>query len=110
MKGPRHTRWTGPLRRAWASAPSSWNRSRGGGRGRSTVGVQGHFTAPAKRLRADHRLATAARQPHGRFVPSDGRAVLTKASGAPPDGDPCWEVVDMQTEPAAAVAVETRAD
>lgn len=38
--------------------------------------IQGHFTAPAKRLRAEHRPA-ARRTANSRtsFVPSDGRAV-----------------------------------
>jgi hypothetical protein len=37
--------------------------------------VQGHFNAPAKRLRAEHRRPHADRPTHGQFRPSDGRAV-----------------------------------
>jgi hypothetical protein len=42
---------------------------------------QGPFTAPAKRLRAEHRRPRAERRPHGQFRPSDGRAVLYEAFG-----------------------------
>ena len=31
--------------------------------------VQGHFTAPAKRLRAEHRRLATERRPHGQFRP-----------------------------------------
>jgi hypothetical protein len=40
--------------------------------------VQGHFNAPAKRLRAEHRRPHADLRTHGQFRPSDGRAVPPK--------------------------------
>jgi hypothetical protein len=40
--------------------------------------VQGHFNAPAKRLRAEHRRPHTDRRTHGQFRPSDGRAVPPK--------------------------------
>jgi hypothetical protein len=59
--------------------------------------VQGHFNAPAKRLRAEHRRPHADRRTHGQFRPSDGRAVPPKehwntGNGASRSGSsPPWQ-------------------
>src|SRR5215210_1595074 len=61
--------------------------------------LQGHFTAPAKRLRAEHRRLDAERRPHGQFRPSDGRASLLESTGHP-SGDPeLGKVADMHSKP-----------
>src|SRR3954447_24466921 len=61
--------------------------------------LQGHFTAPAKRFRAEHRRLDAERRPHGQFRPSDGRASALESTGDTATGDPeLGKVADMHTE------------
>ena len=44
----------------------------------------GHFSASAKRIRAEHRRPTPERRPHGQFRPSDGRSHPQPSRRPPP--------------------------
>jgi hypothetical protein len=52
------------------------------------VVVQGHFTAPAKRLRAEHRRRHAERRPHGQFRPQRRKSRPPKEQSDAAIGDP----------------------
>jgi hypothetical protein len=53
----------------------------------STITVQGHFTAPAKRLRAEHRRPHAERRSHGQFRPQRRKSRFLLEEQSDTDGD-----------------------
>src|SRR3954471_11178431 len=65
---------------------------------RSTVERQGHFTAPAKRFRAEHRRPDAERRPHGQFRPQRRKSRPPESSWPPRWRSPLGKVVHMEAE------------